>query len=157
MGARLFVLFFVFMAAQRAGAIKCYLCASFQIAGVSYPNDGNADCANFPPSTYKANVTCDTLIGPSTLCATIAGTLKGPVPIDDGTLRACAPGTLTEPQCFMGEDATKVIKQHFALPQGSTFDGSVCLCKGDYCNGVSAVRPLAAVIALVLATKQFLV
>ncbi|XP_022093162.1 uncharacterized protein LOC110980618 [Acanthaster planci] len=165
MGARFIVLIFVAMATQSAWALKCYQCSTFIYPRLPLPNDGRANCANSPPpSAYRDPGTCGgSLLGPSNTCVTISGTVRGTtaggssLSFNDGTFRGCTTLIGTNPQCFQGEKAEHFAKMLLELSSFSSFKGSVCFCKGDYCNGVSAVRPLAAVIVLVIAAKQFFV
>ncbi|XP_038071689.1 uncharacterized protein LOC119740443 [Patiria miniata] len=148
-------------------ALNCYECTTFNSTGLRLPLDQQythkADCANSPsPDTYKGKSSCQGGTLFNAKCVKAAGTVKGKtragadVDIKDGTLRACFQIPVTyDNKCYEGAESATLILMIFPdlIPDQSNITGKLCICDGDNCNSGSAVRPLAALLALAFVAK----
>ncbi|XP_038066547.1 uncharacterized protein LOC119736599 [Patiria miniata] len=168
MGGKFIVLLVIFaVAVQRASALNCYQCTTFNTTGLNIPLDPQytmkADCANSPPpDTYKGKSSCQDATLYNAKCVKAAGNVKGKttagvdVDIKDGTLRSCYQIPITyENKCYEGADSVALVLMMFPdlIPGQSEITVKLCMCDGDNCNSGSAVRPLAALLALAFVAK----
>ncbi|XP_038065041.1 uncharacterized protein LOC119735415 [Patiria miniata] len=181
MGAKLVLLIVVAFSGHCAWALQCYRCASFMLPGTSLSNQGEARCGDDPPpDEFKADCT-----GATSGCITIAGAFQATrdgadLNVNNATLRTCANVGIVD--CKYGLEANFDVVFLLRLGNSSVFDGKICSCRGDSCNGGdidngggdsgngggdngndggnndggggSALRPLSAILALAVAAKR---